>query len=87
MGKELKLSFEKLGKAAVSVAYSDGGQMLASTNAVYIDIIDPIRMQVIITLFGHKGLVKSLNWTLNSKYLISTCSNGGLYFWKGNFKE
>lgn len=44
LGKELKLSFEKLGKAALALAYADGGHLLVCSNAVYIDIIDPIRM-------------------------------------------
>lgn len=61
--------------------------MLACTNSVYIDIIDPIKMQIILTLFGHKGLIRTVNWTPTGKYLITTCSSGGIYFWKGNFKD
>lgn len=65
--KDLKLQFEKFGKAALAVSYADGGQLLACTNAVYIDIIDPVRMQLLMTLFGHSGLVRSLRWTPGSK--------------------
>ena len=87
LDKELKLCFEKLGKAALNMAYSEGGNLLACTNAVYIDIIDPVRMEIIMTLYGHKGLVKEVMWTRDSKYLVSCCNNGGVFFWKGNFKE
>lgn len=39
------------------------------------------------TLWGHKGVVRSLYWTPDSKYLISTCNCGGIFFWRGNFKD
>ncbi len=61
--------------------------MLAISNSAYIDIIDPIRLTILHTLWGHKNAIKSLIWTEHNEYLISTCSSGGIFFWDGNFKD
>lgn len=74
LDNELKLSFEKFGKATITIAYSYGGHILAANSSCYIDIIDPIRLQLLYTLWGHKGVVRSLYWTQNTKYLVSTCN-------------
>jgi hypothetical protein len=87
LDSELKLSFEKFGKATIAIAYNYGGDILAASNALYIDIIDPVRLQLLYTLWGHKGVVRSLFWTEDSKYLVSTCNCGGILFWRGNFKD
>ncbi|CAI2387801.1 unnamed protein product [Moneuplotes crassus] len=87
LDNELKLSFEKFGKATITIAYSHGGHLLAANSSCYIDIIDPIRLQMLYTLWGHKGVVRSLYWTPDSKYLVSTCNCGGIFFWRGNFKD
>ena len=92
LDSELKLAFEKFGKATITICYNRGGSILAASNALYIDIIDPVRLQLLYTLWGHKGVVRSLFWTENAeiqgmKYLISTCNCGGIFFWRGNFKD
>jgi WD40 repeat protein len=69
------------------VAYSDGGQLLATSNASFVDIFDPLRLQLLCTLFGHKGIIRQLKWTQKSKFLVSSCSNGSIFVWRGNFKD
>ena len=32
-------------------------------------------------------MVRTLHWTDNSQYLVSTCNCGGIFFWRGNFKD
>ena len=44
-------------------------------------------MELIISLYGHKGIVRELIWTPQGKYLLSACNSGGLFLWKGNFKD
>jgi WD40 repeat protein len=39
------------------------------------------------TLWGHKGVVRSLFWTQDSQFLVSTCNCGGIFFWRGNFND
>ena len=31
--------------------------------------------------------MRSLYWTENSKFLVSTCNWGGIFFWRANFKD
>jgi WD40 repeat protein len=61
--------------------------MLASSNAGNIDIIDPLRQIILYSLWGHKNIIKSIYWTDRNEYLISTCASGGIFFWRGNFRD
>lgn len=66
--------------------YSHGGHLLAFSNAVYIEILDPIRMQYLTYLCGHSGLVKNIKWSGNNQYLLTACDSGILLVWEANFK-
>ena len=61
--------------------------MLACSNAGNIDIIDPNWLLILYSLWGHKNIIWCLHWTENNEYLVSTCSSGGIFFWRGNFKD
>ena len=87
MDAELKLAFEKFGKATNAMRYAHGGHLLACSNATTIEVIDPVRLTLLHTLYGHKGIVRHLCWTPGNLFLVSSGNCGGVYFWRGDFKR
>ena len=57
----------------LDVAYSNGGNLLATANSTFITMIDAMRMWPICTLQNKCGIIRSLSWSRDDVFLTSTC--------------
>ncbi|XP_023305499.2 cilia- and flagella-associated protein 57 [Lucilia cuprina] len=63
------------------VKYSNYGHLMAVAYDSSIAITSVYNLEVLMTLKGHNGIVLSVSWTKNDKYLISGGNEGAIYQW------
>ncbi len=70
---------------ANEVKYSNCGKYLAiGSNDKMIYIVDTRKNEKIQSLQGHQASITKLNWSVDSKFIMSNSSSGELLFWDTN---
>ncbi|KAI9144944.1 WD40-repeat-containing domain protein [Paraphysoderma sedebokerense] len=62
-------------------AFSSGGQFLAAAQGSVISLYSTWSFEVLATLKGHNGKIRSLYWSLDDTKLVSAGSDGAVYTW------
>ncbi|KAK9915002.1 hypothetical protein WJX75_003504 [Coccomyxa subellipsoidea] len=84
----LKLMRELPVKICTDCRFSNGGHMFAAASGNNIFIYTTYTCDLIGTLRGHNGKVRSLFWSMNDALLTTAGSDGAVYQWKlKNFKR
>ncbi|EIE19478.1 WD40 repeat-like protein, partial [Coccomyxa subellipsoidea C-169] len=84
----LKLVKELPVKGCTECRFSNGGHLFAASSGNNIFIYTTYTCDLIGTLRGHNGKVKSLSWSTNDALLTTAGSDGAVYQWKlKNFKR
>ncbi|KAL9646644.1 hypothetical protein ABK040_010756 [Willaertia magna] len=68
-------------KSCRLVSFCNGGHLFAAISATSILIISSLTFQVVLTLRGHSGIIKSLVWSKDDRYLASCSFDGTIYEW------
>jgi len=68
-------------KSCKIVTFSNGGQYFACVSATSILIISSLTFQVVNTLRGHSGIIKSIVWGKEDSKLVSASYDGTIYEW------
>ncbi|CAL8468481.1 g8021 [Coccomyxa elongata] len=85
---DLKLTKELPVKGCTECRFSNGGHMFAAVSGNNIFIYATYNCDLIGTLRGHNGKVKSLFWSLDDALLTTAGFDGAVYQWKlKNFKR
>ncbi len=70
---------------ANEVKYSNCGKYLAiGSNDKMIYIVDTRKNEKIQSLQGHQASITKLNWSFDSKFIMSNSSSGEMLFWDTN---
>ncbi|XP_017090856.1 cilia- and flagella-associated protein 57 [Drosophila bipectinata] len=64
-----------------AVRYSNLGHLMAAAYDNNIAVTSVYKLDVMINLKGHNGIVLSVAWSKNDKYLISGGAEGAIYLW------
>ncbi|EDV36538.1 uncharacterized protein Dana_GF13013 [Drosophila ananassae] len=64
-----------------AVRYSNLGHLMAAAFDNNIAVTSVYKLDVMINLKGHNGIVLSVAWSKNDKYLISGGAEGAIYLW------
>lgn len=64
----------------LSIEFSNGGHFLVAASHI-ITFINPYTQEIIATLRGHTGLIRSLSWSPDDKRLVSSGSDGSIVEW------
>jgi WD40 repeat protein/predicted nucleic acid-binding Zn-ribbon protein len=64
----------------LSIEFSNGGHFLVAASHI-ITFINPYTQEIIATLRGHSGLIRSLSWSPDDKRLVSSGSDGNIIEW------
>jgi WD40 repeat protein len=68
-------------KACRECRFSNGGQMFAAVNGNTIQIFSTYTCEIMATLRGHNGKVRSLYWMHDDSGLVSAGMDGAVYQW------
>ena len=64
----------------LSIEFSNGGHFLVAASHI-ITFINPYTHEIIATLRGHTGLIRSVSWSPDDKRLVSSGSDGSVVEW------
>ncbi len=68
-------------KACRECCFSNGGQYFAAVNSNAISIYNTYTCELIWTLRGHNGKVRSVHWSADDSRIISAGADGAVYEW------
>ena len=78
---ELVVAYENFEKVCYSLAYTSRGHLLAVGFESEILLLDPYSFEIVVRKKNHTGMVKSLQWVANDRYLVSLCSASSVFVW------
>ena len=85
VGEELHLSYHISinSKTAnrLSIRYSRGGHLFAVADNHYVYIYDSVTCELLQTISGHVGIIKSIRWSDDDNVIISCSGDGAIYAW------
>jgi cilia- and flagella-associated protein 57 len=68
-------------KSCRECSFANGGHLFAAANGYLIQIYDVFTCQLLVTLRGHSGAIRSIRWSQDDESLTSAGADGAVYCW------